>query len=68
MLVRILGGDGITEPGGYNASIIAEFRASHGQYAEQARRYPGFADCERKTARIIPVIALTPVGGARKGN
>ena len=30
-------------------------------YAEQARRYPGFADYERKTERIIPVIALTPV-------
>jgi deazaflavin-dependent oxidoreductase (nitroreductase family) len=30
------------------------------RYAEQARRYPGFADYERKTSRIIPVIALTP--------
>jgi deazaflavin-dependent oxidoreductase (nitroreductase family) len=30
-------------------------------YAEQARRYPGFADYEKKTAgiRIIPVLALT---------
>jgi deazaflavin-dependent oxidoreductase (nitroreductase family) len=29
-------------------------------YAEQARRYPGFADYERKTAgvRTIPVLAL----------
>ena len=29
-------------------------------YAEQARRYPGFAVCERQTARIrvIPVIEL----------
>jgi deazaflavin-dependent oxidoreductase (nitroreductase family) len=29
-------------------------------YAEQARRYPGFAEYERKTARIrtIPVLAL----------
>jgi deazaflavin-dependent oxidoreductase (nitroreductase family) len=154
MLVRILGGDAMTEHGGYNASIIAEFRANHGQvggnfagapllllhttgartgtprvnpvmylpddgrylvfatkagahdnpawyhnllahpdttievgdrvievhadelgrrerdekYAEQARRYPGFAGYERKTARVIPVIALTPVGGAQKGN
>lgn len=33
-------------------------------FAEQARRYPGFADYQRKTERIIPVIALTPVGGA----
>ena len=30
-------------------------------YAEQARRYPGFAEYERKTAgvRIIPVLELT---------
>lgn len=31
------------------------------KYAEQARRYPGFADYERKTSRTIPVIALDPV-------
>ena len=30
-------------------------------YAEQAKRYPGFADYERKTARVIPVVALTRV-------
>jgi deazaflavin-dependent oxidoreductase (nitroreductase family) len=30
-------------------------------YAEQARRYPGFADYQQKTARVIPVVALTPV-------
>jgi deazaflavin-dependent oxidoreductase (nitroreductase family) len=29
-------------------------------YAEQARRYPGFADYQRKTSRVIPVVALTP--------
>jgi len=29
-------------------------------YAEQARRYPGFAAYERQTERIIPVIALIP--------
>jgi hypothetical protein len=28
-------------------------------FAEQARRYPGFAGCQRKTERIIPVIART---------
>ena len=28
-------------------------------YALQASRYPGFADYQRKTARVIPVIALT---------
>jgi deazaflavin-dependent oxidoreductase (nitroreductase family) len=31
-------------------------------YAEQARRYPGFAGYERKTSRVIPVMALTPTG------
>jgi deazaflavin-dependent oxidoreductase (nitroreductase family) len=29
-------------------------------YAEQASRYSGFADYERKTSRVIPVLALTP--------
>lgn len=29
-------------------------------FGEQARRYPGFADYQRRTERIIPVIALTP--------
>lgn len=27
-------------------------------YAEQVRRYPGFGDYERKTTRVIPVVAL----------
>jgi deazaflavin-dependent oxidoreductase (nitroreductase family) len=27
-------------------------------YAEQARRYPGFADYEAKTDRVIPVVTL----------
>lgn len=31
-------------------------------YAEQARRYPGFAEYEQKTSRIIPVIELIPEG------
>jgi deazaflavin-dependent oxidoreductase (nitroreductase family) len=29
-------------------------------FAEQARRYPGFAGYQRRTDRVIPVIALTP--------
>jgi len=29
-------------------------------YAEQARRYPGFGDYERKTTRVIPVVELVP--------
>jgi deazaflavin-dependent oxidoreductase (nitroreductase family) len=28
------------------------------KYAEQARRYPGFADYQARTDRVIPVIAL----------
>jgi deazaflavin-dependent oxidoreductase (nitroreductase family) len=32
------------------------------KYAEQARRYPGFADYQRKTTRTIPVLALHPIG------
>lgn len=28
-------------------------------YAEQARRYPGFAEYEAKTSRVIPVVELT---------
>jgi deazaflavin-dependent oxidoreductase (nitroreductase family) len=31
-------------------------------FAEQASRYPGFAAYQRKTDRIIPVIALIPTG------
>ena len=29
------------------------------KYALQAQRYPGFAEYEEKTSRVIPVIALT---------
>lgn len=32
------------------------------KYAEQAKRYPGFADYQRKTSRTIPVLALHPRG------
>ena len=31
-------------------------------YAEQARRYPGFAEYQAKTDRVIPVVALVPEG------
>lgn len=31
-------------------------------FARQAALYPGFADYQRKTTRIIPVVALRPVG------
>lgn len=29
-------------------------------YAEQARRYPGFAEYAEKTSRVIPVVELNP--------
>jgi deazaflavin-dependent oxidoreductase (nitroreductase family) len=29
------------------------------KYAEQAARYPGFAEYQEKTSRVIPVVALT---------
>jgi len=32
------------------------------KYALQAERYPGFAEYQRMTSRIIPVVALTPTG------
>jgi deazaflavin-dependent oxidoreductase (nitroreductase family) len=35
------------------------------KYALQAERYSGFAEYARKTSRIIPVVALTPTGGAK---
>ncbi len=31
-------------------------------YAEQARRYPGFAEYQSKTDRVIPVVALVAAG------
>jgi deazaflavin-dependent oxidoreductase (nitroreductase family) len=32
-------------------------------FAEQARRYPGFTAYQRRTDRVIPVIAPTPTEG-----
>ncbi|HWD24432.1 MAG TPA: nitroreductase/quinone reductase family protein [Acidimicrobiales bacterium] len=31
-------------------------------YAEQATRFPGFAEYEQKTSRVIPVVEITPKG------
>jgi deazaflavin-dependent oxidoreductase (nitroreductase family) len=31
-------------------------------YGEQARRYPGFAEYQQKTARVIPVVELVRAG------
>jgi hypothetical protein len=56
------------EVAGAYPQIMARQRAQHDAvlaerdriYAEQARRYPGFAEYERKTAgiRVIPVLEL----------
>jgi deazaflavin-dependent oxidoreductase (nitroreductase family) len=35
------------------------------KYAEQAALYPGFADYQKKTERVIPVVALVPSASAR---
>jgi deazaflavin-dependent oxidoreductase (nitroreductase family) len=35
------------------------------KYAEQAALYPGFAEYQQKTDRVIPVVALVPSGPAR---
>jgi deazaflavin-dependent oxidoreductase (nitroreductase family) len=40
--------------------LTGEERAA--KYAEQAEAYPGFAEYQQKTDRVIPVVALTPVG------
>ena len=31
-------------------------------YEEQARRYPGFAEYQQNTERLIPVVELLPKG------
>lgn len=43
--------------------LVGEERAAH--FAEQARRYPGFAGYQRRTTRVIPVVALAPAGPAQ---
>jgi deazaflavin-dependent oxidoreductase (nitroreductase family) len=35
------------------------------KYARQAENYPGFADYETRTSRVIPVVALAPTGPAQ---
>ncbi|WUH94856.1 nitroreductase family deazaflavin-dependent oxidoreductase [Streptomyces sp. NBC_00433] len=35
------------------------------KYAEQAALYPGFAEYQEKTDRIIPVVALVPTASTR---
>ena len=50
------------EVGDDTVDVVAEElpRAERDEkYAEQAALYPGFADYEKKTDRVIPVLALT---------
>jgi deazaflavin-dependent oxidoreductase (nitroreductase family) len=35
------------------------------KYAEQAHRFPQYAEYQRKTTRTITVVALTPTGAAK---
>jgi deazaflavin-dependent oxidoreductase (nitroreductase family) len=63
----VTAGDGEVEVG--TEQYPVQVRDLHGDerdrvYAEQARRYPGFAEYEEKTrgVRTIPVLALTRVG------
>ncbi|MEV7386494.1 hypothetical protein [Streptomyces sp. NPDC091215] len=46
----------------YNLLAQPDVRIEVGDtaFAEQADRYPGFAGYQRKTRRVIPVVALTP--------
>jgi deazaflavin-dependent oxidoreductase (nitroreductase family) len=44
------------------AARVAEGEERERIWSEQKRRYPGFADYERKTSRQIPVIILERVG------
>jgi len=41
------------------AAVVAEPEWTH-VYQEQARRYPGFAEYQEKTSRVIPVVELQP--------
>jgi hypothetical protein len=56
----------MTDPASFNARTIAEFHANHGRvgggFAEQSRRYSGFARYQSRTEWVIPVFALTPTG------
>jgi deazaflavin-dependent oxidoreductase (nitroreductase family) len=57
---RIEVGDDIVD---VHATELADAERDE-KYAQQAQEYPGFADYESKTSRVIPVVALTPTGPA----
>jgi deazaflavin-dependent oxidoreductase (nitroreductase family) len=47
----------------YQATVTEETGEFRDQlFAEQVRRYPGFADYQRKTTRKIPVVSLRMAG------
>ncbi len=41
-------------------AVVLEGEERDRWFAEQARRYPGFAEYQAKTDRVIPVVALIP--------
>ncbi len=43
-------------------AVVLEGEERDQWYAEQARRYPGFAEYQAKTDRVIPVVALVREG------
>jgi deazaflavin-dependent oxidoreductase (nitroreductase family) len=43
-------------------AVVLEGEERDQKYAEQARRYPGFAEYQAGTDRVIPVIALLREG------
>jgi deazaflavin-dependent oxidoreductase (nitroreductase family) len=43
-----------------NATVLREGPERDRLYEEQARRYPQFADYQRKAARTIPVVVIEP--------
>jgi deazaflavin-dependent oxidoreductase (nitroreductase family) len=42
------------------SAVVLEGDERDRWFAEQARRYPGFAEYQAKTDRVIPVVALVP--------
>ena len=42
------------------SAVVLEGAERDRWFAEQARRYPGFAEYQAKTDRVIPVVALIP--------
>ena len=66
MLVRIPEGDDMTEPGGHNARIIAEFRGNHGQVGGGFAGAPLLllhtTGARTGTPRVSPVMYLADDG------